>query len=328
MRRRALGLAAVAATLQAAAHAQQPRRRRRVGVFIARVEGDAEGEAYMAALREQLTQHGWSIGRDLDLDVRWMFASGTGLESMARELVALASDVLVVNSSALLRAARGPAGSIPIVFVAVADPLGQGLVANLSRPGGTMTGFGVEEASMGGKWLELLHELAPRLTSCVAVMNPRTSPAASTFLEPMRSAGAVLGIEVTAAEIGEAGDYDRAFAAAAAHGARGAIVVPDIFAYAQRERIVGLAARHGVPAVYYHRGFVDAGGVLAFGIERVDQFRRAAGYVHQILAGARAGDLPVQMPAKFELVINLRSARALGIAVASSLLARAEEVIE
>jgi putative tryptophan/tyrosine transport system substrate-binding protein len=236
--------------------------------------------------------------------------------------------VLVVNGSSFLRVASVAAGRIPIVFVAIADPVGQGFVPNLAQPGGNLTGFAVEDASMGGKWLELLREIAPGVTRCTAMYNPLTAPNAAMFLSPIQSAARALHVEQSHRPVHDDKEIEGVIEEAAREPRGGLIVLPDNFLYAHRKSIVALAERYALPTIYYHRAFAEVGGLVAYTIERVDLFRRAAAYVDRILRGAKPADLPVQMPTAFELVINIKTAKALGLAIPATLLARADEVIE
>lgn len=308
--------------------AQQAERVRRIGMLIARAESDAEGQAYVTALRQALEKLGWRLGRNVEIETRWQAGSTGQAQAFARELVASRPDLLVVNSTPYLRAAGQVAGEIPIVFVAIADPVGQGFVASLARPGGTMTGFGVEDASLGAKWLELLKEMAPRIARATAIFNPETSPNAQMFLSAMAAVGASLAVEQIAAPVRTEGEIEHTIAKAQNRQRGGLIVLPDNFLYTRRQMIVALAARHAIPAIYYHTEFARAGGLIAYGIDRVDLFRRAAHPVDRILRGAKPADLPVEMPSKFELVVNHRTAKALGLAIPPSVLTRADEVIE
>jgi putative ABC transport system substrate-binding protein len=303
-------------------------RQRRIGLALARGRGDPEGEAYLAAFRQRLEELGWMEGRNLEIDLRWLPSDANETLANVRELIARNPDLIIANGTPYLRAAQQVAGSIPIVFVIIADPVGQGFVTSLARPAGAITGFGAEEVSMGEKWLELLKEIAPDTTNCTCIFNPTTAASPQAFIDRIAAAGLGAGIAVTAAPVRDDADIDPAVGAAGRAGHHGIIVPPDVFLYARRQTIVAAAARHAVPAVYYDALFARAGGLLALGIDRVDQFRRAAVYVNQILNGVAAGELPVQMPVRFTLSINLRAARGLGLRVPDALLARADDVIE
>jgi putative ABC transport system substrate-binding protein len=297
-------------------------------MLIGRAATDPEGQAYVTAIQEALQQLGWTLGRNIEIEIHWLPKDAQEEQVATRDILARGPDMLVVNGSSFLRATSAVAGSIPIVFVAIADPVGQGFVPNLAQPGGNLTGFAVEDASMGGKWLELLKEIAPGVTRCTAMYNPMTAANAAMFLSPMQSTARVLQIEQHHSAVHGDNEIEGAIEEAAREPRGGLIVLPDNFLYAHRKSIVALAERHALPAIYYHRGFAEVGGLVAYAIERVDLFRRAATYVDRILRGAKPAELPVQMPTSFELVINAKTAKALGLAIPPTLLARADEVIE
>src|SRR4051794_38210521 len=329
MRRRAfirvLGGAATAWPLSIRA---QTNRKPRIGMLIGRTPTDPEGRAYVTAITQALQEMGWIPGSNVEIDIQWLPRDAQEEQVLTGDTVARRPDVLVVNGSSFLRAARMVAGGTPIVFVAIADPVGQGFVPNLGEPGGNLTGFAVEDASMGGKWLELLKEIAPGMTRCTATYNPMTAANAAMFLSPMQATARVLRVEQRHSEVYGDKEIERAVEEAAREPRGGLIVLPDNFLYAHRKSIVALAERHALPTIYYHRGFAEVGGLVAYTIERVDLFRRAATYVDRILKGAKPADLPVQMPTAFELVVNLKTAKALGLTIPPTLLARADEVIE
>ena len=264
----------------------------------------------------------------MEIDIRWLPKNAQEEQVFTHDIVGRGPDVLVVNGSSFLRVASAAAGHIPIVFVAIADPVGQRSVPNLAHPGGNLTGFAVEDGSMGGKWLELLREIAPGVVRCTAMYNPLTAPNAAMFLTPMQSAAQAMHVEQRHSPVHDEQEIERVIAEAAREPRGGLIVLPDNFLYAHRQSIVTLAERHALPAIYYHRNFAEVGGLMAYTIERVDLFRRAATYVDRILQGAKPAELPVQMPTVFELVINLKTAKALGLTIPPTLLARADEVIE
>ncbi len=330
MRRRAFIslVGGAAATWPFAGRAQQSRRVRRIGMLIGRAATDPEGQSYVSAFRQALQSLGWRAGENVEIEARWQARDTVEARASALELIALDPDVLVINSSPYLRAARQVAGKIPIIFVAIADPVGQGFVESLARPGGNITGFGVEDASMGVKWLELLIEVAPHLTHVTALFNPDTSPNSNIFLSSMQRAVPSAKLERTSAVVRSSTEIERVVAGVGRQGNSGLVVLPDNFLYTRRQMIVELTARHTVPAIYYHTEFAKAGGLIAYGIERVDLFRRAASHVDLVLRGAKPAEIPVQMPTKFELVVNLKTARALGIRIPESITVRADEVIE
>jgi putative ABC transport system substrate-binding protein len=319
-----LGGAAVAWPM--AARAQQGERMRRIGVLMYLPADDPEGQARLAALAQGLKQLGWSDGGNLRIDTRW--ANADDIRRHAVELAALAPDVLVAGTGTatvapLLQATR----TVPIVFVTVIDPVGAGFVASLARPGGNATGFTLYEYGMSGKWLELLKEIAPRVTRAAVFRDPAIASGIGQF-GAVQAVAPSLGVELSPVDVRDAGEIERAVAAFTSGLNGGLIVTASGSATGHRQLIVTLAARHRLPTVYSSRVFVTAGGLISYGPDLNDQFRRAAGYVDRILKGEKPADLPVQAPTKFELVINLKTAKALGLEVPPTLLARADEVIE
>jgi len=326
-RRAFITLVGGAAAWPMAARAQQAQRMRRIGVLMARTAGDPEGQKQAAALRSGLAELGWSAG-NIEIELRWSAGDALRAEAQAKELVDLRVDVLVANGTPCLLAARQATQSIPIVFVAVADPVVQGFVRSLAQPGGTITGFGVEEPSLGAKWVELLREIAPRVGSITVIFNPDAAPFARMFLPSMEAVRRSAFFELVEAPVRSESEIKRAITAAGARPAPGLIVLPDSFLNAHREIIVAVTAEQRLPAIYSVSDFTRSGGLIAYGINRADLFRRAASYVDRILKGAKPADLPVQLPTKFELAINLKTAKALGLEPPPMLLARADEVIE
>jgi putative ABC transport system substrate-binding protein len=310
-----------------AAWAQQGERVRRVGVLMGLTADNADGQARLAAFLQSLQQLGWTDGHNMRIDTRWGGGDAERQRRDAAELVALAPDVIVGNGSAavgpLLQATR----TVPIVFTAITDPVGAGFVDSLARPGGNATGFTSFEYGNSGKWLELLKEIAPRVTR-VAVLRDSAIAAGIGQFGAIQSAAPSIGLEVSPLSVRDAGEMERAFAAFARSSNGGLIVTSSTLAFVHHELIVALAARHKLPAVYNNRFFVAGGGLISYGPDRIDQFRRAAGYVDRILRGEKPGDLPVQAPTKYELVINLKTTKALGLEIPPTLLARADEVIE
>jgi putative tryptophan/tyrosine transport system substrate-binding protein len=312
-----------------AARAQQGERMRRVGILLPATADNAEFQARLTAFHQGLALLGWTIGRNVRIDTRWAGRGADGVRRHAAELVALAPDVILASGAetvgALLQATR----TVPIVFAATVDPVGVGLVDSLARPGGNATGFMSVEYSMGGKWLELLKEIAPSVTRAV-VLRDTVSPVGPAQFGAIQSVAPSLRVEVNPVDMREAGEIERAVAAFARAPNGGLIVTATGGAATlHRDLIVTLAARHKLPAVYYDRFFVvAAGGLVSYGPDRIDQFRRAAGYVDRILKGEKPADLPVQAPTRYETVLNLKTAKVLGLAVPPSLLARADEVIE
>ena len=286
---------------------------RRIGVLMYLAADDAEGQARLAAFTQALQQLGWSDGRNLRIDTRW--ATADDIRRHAAELAALAPDVLVAGTGTatvapLLQATR----TVPIVFVTVIDPVGAGFVASLARPGGNATGFTIYEYSMSGKWLELLKEIAPRVTRAAVLRDPAVASGIGQF-GAVQIVAPSLGVELSPVDVRDAGEIERAVTAFARGLNGGLIVTASALAIVHRELIIALAARHKLPAVYPARFYVTAGGLISYGPDLIDQFRRAAGYVDRILKGEKPADLPVQAPTKYELVINLKTAKALGLDV-------------
>src|SRR6516165_991206 len=318
----------VAAAWPFAARAQQAERLRRIGVLMARAANDPEGQKQAAALQRGIEQLGWSPGRNVDIEYRWLAGDASRAEALAKELVDWRPDILVANSTPSLVAARQATSTIPIVFVAIADPVAQGFVQSLARPGGNITGFGSEEPAMGAKWVQLLSEMVPRLKSMTVIFNPDSAPFARMFLPAMEAVRATSAFELIVSPVRDEIELGRAIALAGRQQSGGLITLPDTFLNPRREMIVALTAKQHLPAIYGVSEFTRSGGLIAYGIERADLFRRSAAYVDRILKGEKAADLAVQQPSKFELVINLKTARTLGLTVPPTLLAAADEVIE
>jgi putative ABC transport system substrate-binding protein len=328
MRRRhfiaCLGSAAAMSSL--AARAQQGERMLRVGVLSGAAADDPGNQTRFAAFQQRLQQLGWIDGRNLRIDHRWAAANAENYRKNAAELVALAPDVILATGASLapmLQATR----TVPIVFAFVADPVGSGAVESLSRPGGNATGFMMFEYSLTAKWLELLKEIAPGVTRA-AVLRDAAMVSGIVQFAVIQSVAPSVGVEVTPINSGDAGEIERAVTTFARSGNGGLIVSASAVANVHRDLIVALAARHRLPAIYFERIFVTGGGLISYGVDFIDQYRRAADYVDRILKGEKPADLPVQAPTKYELVINLKTAKALGLTVPSSVLARADEVIE
>jgi putative tryptophan/tyrosine transport system substrate-binding protein len=307
--------------------AQQGDKKKRIGVLIARPENDEEGQSYRVAFEQALEPLGLHPGRNIEIDYRWTAGSAHLAETFAKELVALKPDILVINSTASVIAARRAAGTIPIVMAAVADPVAQGFVQSLERPGGSITGFAVEEPEMGAKWVELLTEIAPKVRHITVVYNPNSAPFSKMFLPSIENARASLSVELAVAHVQNEDDVGSAIASARQQNG-GFIFLPDSFLASRRELIANLVAKQQLPAIYSHSSFVRNGGLIAYGFDRTDIFRRVASYVDRIFKGEAPSQLPVQMPTKFELAINMKTAKALGLAVPPALLARADEVVD
>jgi putative ABC transport system substrate-binding protein len=320
-------LGGAAASWPFAARAQQPDRMRRIGLLYTFAADDPEGQARNAALLQALQPLGWTVGRNLRIDYRWGQGDAASTRKNAADLVALAPDLILTNGAAGVGPLLEVTRSVPVVFVLVADPVGAGFVDSLARPGGNATGFIAVEYGIGGKWLELLKEIAPTVRRAAVIRDPAITAGIGMFTA-IQSAAPSLGVEASPVNIRDPGEIDRTIAAFARTANGGLIVTASALAYTHRDLFVTLAARHKLPAVYYARPFVAAGGLASYGVDIVDQYRRSAGYIDRILKGERPADLPVQNPTKYELTINLTTARALGLDVPPTLLARADEVIE
>jgi putative ABC transport system substrate-binding protein len=328
MKRRAfITLLGGAAAWPLAARAQQPERMRGIGVLMPLGADDPEAQARIAAFSQALEQLGWTEGRNLRIDIRWGAGDADRVRKDATELAALAPNVILANGSAAVAALQLAARTVPIVFVAVIDPVGAGFVETMARPGGNATGFTNYEYGMSGKWLELLKELAPRLSRVGVIRDPSIT-AGGGQLGALQAVAPPLGVELSPIGVRDAGEIERGVTAFARGPNDGLIVTGSTLATLNREMIVSLAARLKLPAVYSLRFFVTGGGLISFGPDRVDQYRRAAGYVDRILKGEKPADLPVQAPVKYEMAINLRTAKTLGLDVPVTLLARADEAIE
>jgi len=320
-------LGGAAATWPLAARAQQTGRLRRIGVLTPFAADDAEGHARLTAFAQALQQSGWTVGQNVQIDYRWGPGNAETMRKYAADLVALAPDVILATSSAAVAPLLEVSRTVPIVFAGIADAVGAGYVESLARPGGNATGFTIYEYSISGKWLELLKEAAPRVTR-MAVLRESGIAAGPGQFGAIQALAPSLGVEVRAVEVRDAGDVERALTAFAQGSDGGMIVVGSPAATIQRGLIIALAAKHRLPAIYNSRFWAVAGGLISYGSDFLDQHRRAAGYVDRILKGEKPADLPVQASTKYELVINLKTATALGLDVPPTLLARADEVIE
>jgi putative ABC transport system substrate-binding protein len=325
-RRDLITLVGGAALWPLAAHAQERARMRRIGVLMAQTADDAVAQARNAAFLQGLQEAGWSVGRNVRIDARWSAGNAEEIRKYAAELVALTPDVILAAGSATVGPLLQVTRTLPIVFAAVADPVGAGFVESLARPGGNATGFIAFEYGMGGKWLELLKEIAPRVTRAAVLRDAPTS--GMGYLGAIQSVAPSFGVELSPLNMRDAPEIERGVSAFSRSSNGGLIVVASGLAVVHRALIVTLAARHKLPAVYWDRFFVTDGGLVCYGVDLIDQFRRAAGYIDRILKGEKPADLPVQAPTKYELVINLKTAKALGLEVPATVLARADEVIE
>jgi putative ABC transport system substrate-binding protein len=326
-RREAITLIGSAAAWPLAARAQQPERMRRIGVLMNASADDKDGQARIIAFVQALQEFGWTDGRNARLDIRWGAGDGERYRRYATELVALAPDVILAPTSPVVAALQRVTSTVPVVFTGVIDPVGAGFVANLARPGGNMTGFAAFEYGVSGKWLALLKEIAPAVTRAAILRDPSIA-AGIGQLAAMQAVAPSLGVELSPLDIRGDSELDRAVAEFARLPNGGVVVTAGPAANVRREQISLLMARHRLPAVYPFRYYVESGGLIAYGSDLITQYRPAASYVDRILKGEKPADLPVQAPTKYELVINLRTAKALGIEVPPTLLARADAVIE
>jgi putative tryptophan/tyrosine transport system substrate-binding protein len=310
-----------------AARAQQAAAMRRVAVLLPATADDPDFQARVGAFLQGLQEAGWSIGRNLRIDTRWAGANADDIRRHVAELLALGPDVILAYGSSTVRPLLQATRTVPIVFPVAGDPVGGGLVESLARPGGNATGFMTTEYTVGGKWLDLLKEIAPGLTRAAVLRDPTQGSGTSQFAV-IQAMAPSLRVEVSPVNTREASETDRVVSAFARSPNGGLIVTAGAASVAHRALIIGLAAQYKLPAIYFERTFVASGGLVSYGADYIDQFRRTAGYVDRILKGEKPADLPVQAPTKFELVINVRTAKALGIEVPPTLLARADEVIE
>jgi putative tryptophan/tyrosine transport system substrate-binding protein len=320
-------LSGAAAAWPLAARGQQSGRMRRIGVLMPLPADDPVVQVRVAAFAQGLQQSGWTIGRNVQFDTRWAAADADRIRSHAAELVALAPDVILTSGNAGVAPLLQVSRTVPIVFAIVPDPVGAGFVDSLARPGGNATGFIAYEYSLGAKWLELLKQIAPSITRAAVLRDAALASGPGQFAA-IQSVAPSLGVELTPVNVRDPGEIERAVTTFARSGNGGLITTGSAATALHRDLIIALAARHRLPAVYIERFFITAGGLISYGPDFVDQFRHAAGYVDRILKGEKPADLPVQAPTKYELVINLKTAKALGLTVPDSLLARADEVIE
>jgi putative ABC transport system substrate-binding protein len=322
---RFLGGAAVARPL--VAHAQSPERMKRIGVFTILSADDPVGQARNAAFLQGLRELGWSVGHNLRIDYRWGPSDADRNRRYAAELVALALDVILATGSLTVDPLQQATRTVPIVFVNIVDPVGSGFVESLARPGGNATGFTLFEYGISGKWLELLKEIAPRVTRAAVIRDPALASGGGQ-LGAIQSVTPSFGVELSPVGVRDATEIERAVTAFARGANGGLIVTGGALAAVHRDLIITLAARHGLPAIYPYRFYVTSGGLVSYGPDTTDPYRQAAGYVDRILKGEKPADLPVQAPTKYELTINLKTAKALGLDVPPTLLARTNEVIE
>ena len=321
-------LGGAAAAWPLGARAQRTEGMRRIGVLMGGAESDPESAPRVTAFERGLTELGWASRRNVLIDYRWAAGEPAHMQVFAKELVELQPDVLLASSTPVVAALGRETGTIPIVFVVVSDPIGSGFVKSLSRPGGNMTGFINIESSLGGKWLELLKEVAPRISRVAVIFNPETAPHADYYVGPFEVAASSLAVKPSTVPVRSVTALEQAIFDLGRAPASGLIVLPDTFTTVHRGVIISAAASSNVPTIYPFRFMAGDGGFISYGVDLIDLFRRAAPYVDRILKGEKPADLPVQQPTKFELVINLKTAKALGLDVPPTLLARADEVIE
>jgi len=317
-----------AAAWPVVARAQQPARMRRIGVLMNLAADDPESLTRIAAFHQGLQEVGWNIGRNVQIDYRSGLGDADRYRRYAAELVALAPDVILATGGTTVKPLLQATCTVPIVFVQMIDPVGQGYVASLERPGGSVTGFMVLEFSISGKWPELLKQIAPSVTRVAVLRDPALGSGTSQFAVIQAVAASLRMEEVTPVDVRDVGETESAVAAFARGSNGGLIVTTSTLAQVHRELIITLAARHRLPAVYPFRFFVTGGGLISYGPDTIDQYRRAAGYVDRILKGEKPADLPVQMPTKYVTVLNLKTAKALGLTIPETLLATADEVIQ
>jgi putative ABC transport system substrate-binding protein len=325
-RREFISLLAVAATGPIAARAQQPRQMRRIGVLTSSDEADPEAQSLVTAFREELGNLGWTEGRNIEIDIRWSKADVELMKRSAQELVARQPDVILTSSTLATGVMLQQSHTIPIVFLLVADPVGSGYVASLPQPGGNATGFTPIVGSLGGKWVELLKEIAPRIGSVNLMYNPTAATFIGAFQSSFKTAAASLGVETSIAPVRDVHEIERIISTS--EPTSGLVMIPDAFTVTHQAEITALAARYRVPTVSWSRAFAKLGGLISYGPVLGDEYRRAASYVDRILKGEKPGELPVQTPVKFEMLINMKTARALELTVPDGLRALADEVIE
>jgi len=301
---------------------------RLIGVLMAYAESDSTAQSWLAAFRAALAKLGWIEGSNLRIELRWSAADADRMRTLAKELVDLRPNAIFGVTTPVVGALARETKTIPIVFAGVSDPIRSGFAANLAHPGGNITGFTANDPALGGKWVELLKEIAPRTVHVALLFNPATTVPLQFFMRSIQAAASSSAVEVSAAPVHAKDEIEGVIAAQARNPGGGLIVMPDVFNDANRELIIALAARYGVPAIYFNRFFSEPGGLISYGDARAEQFRLAAGYIDRILKGEKPADLPLQAPTKFELIINLKTAKALGLTIPESFLLRADEVIE
>ena len=327
-RREFMTLLGGAAAWPVSARAQQLERMRRIGVLMGYAENDPEAQTRLAAFKQALLALGWGEGRNLRIDLRWTAGDIDRASTFAKELVAVHPEVILANTTPVTAALQRETKTIPIVFAIVSDPVGAGFVESLPRPGGNITGFINLEPTIGGKWLEVLKEIAPRVTRVAVMFNPQTAPYAEFYLQSLEAAATKLGVNPFTSHVRREADIEEVISELGREPDSGLIAMTDGFMTVHRKAIVELTMRHKVPLMCFFSNVPREGGLISYGIDITDIFRRTASYIDRILRGTKPAELPVQLPTKFELVINLKTAKALGLTVPPSLLARADEIIE
>jgi putative tryptophan/tyrosine transport system substrate-binding protein len=328
-RREFITLLGAAAASPLTARGQQPDRMRRIGLLMTASENDPGYQVLLTTFRDELKKLGWEEGRNILIEYRWKAIDKKSRQQLAKELVVLQPDLMLAQSTTNTAALVQQTSAIPIIFFSVGDPVGEGFVAGLPRPGRNVTGFINMEASMSGKWLELLKEIAPNIRRVAILFNPATAPrGGSYYLDPFNAAAQSLGLETIAAHVHDTSEIETVIAAQAHEPNTGLVVMSDVFPLVHRTEITALTARYRLPAVYPYRQFAEVGGLLSYGNDLRDNYRRAATYTDRILRGEQPSELPVEIPVKFELVINLKAAKTLGLTIPPAIMLRADEVIE
>ncbi len=320
-------LGGAAAVWPLAARAQPPERMRRIGVVMGYKESDPEAQALVAAFRQELQKLGWTEGRNIQIDVRYATDDPDQVRALAVDLMGLKPDLMVSNSNFVTAILQAEVRTVPLLFISVGEPIGSGFVTNIARPTGNVTGFANYEPSMGSKWLETLREIAPRVVTVGFILHPET-PANVVLLKAAEAAAPLLNVKVAALGVHNADEIAREVSAFAAEPNRGLIICPHAVTFANGDLIVALSARYRLPAIYAFPIYARAGGLISYGLDPIDQFRQGAAYADRILRGTKPAELPVQYPTKFELVVNLKTAKVLGLTIPESFLLRADEVIE
>jgi putative tryptophan/tyrosine transport system substrate-binding protein len=323
-----LGGAAASTAWPLAIRAQQPEPIRRIGVLMGYEESDPAVQSYLAAFRGALAKLGWTDGSNLRIELRWGAADLDRVKTFAKELVDLRPDAIFGATTPVISALAHETQTIPIVFAVVADPIGNGFAASLAHPGGNVTGFTALDSALGGKWVGLLKEIAPRTVRVALLFNPATAVPLQSLMASIQAAASSFAVQASAAPVHAKDEIEGVIAAQARNPGGGLIVMPDPFNRQNRNLIIALAARYGVPAIYYNRSLAESGGLIAYGDDFNEEFRQATGYIDRILKGAKPADLPIQLPTKFELAVNLKTAKALGLTVSNAMQLLADEVIE